>query len=102
MHETELGNDLLLTVNGNMYFTDEYQVSDRYDPRGIVDGYTSSSLNIRLENLEKLWEVSAYVRDIEDKENKILFGPSQFNGAASGFAITEAGITYGLQLGMRF
>ena len=92
-----IADNLRLGLNGNVNFTDSYQVSDRYDPRGLVDGFERVNARVEIGADDGKWTLAAYGNNLTNQHPLILFGPSQLGGQQAGFAVSSRGKSYGLQ-----
>jgi len=94
----DVGDRFRLGLNGNIFFTGGYQVSDRYDPRGHVEQYELINARVEFGPQDRRWAVAAYGNNLTDQHPLILFGPSQLGGQQAGFAVSSRGLSYGLQV----
>lgn len=86
---------------GDVNWRDDYEVSDRYDPRGLQEGYAMVNLRAELFS-DSGWSAALFGNNVTDETPLILLGPSQFNGQTAGFAVSQRGASYGIQLRARF
>ncbi|MEY4849538.1 MAG: hypothetical protein RLZZ331_542 [Pseudomonadota bacterium] len=97
-----IGGGMRAGFNGNVNFTDDYQVSDRYDPRGLVEGFERINARIEIGAENGRWTLAAYGNNLTNQQPLITFGPSQLGGQQAGFAVSSRGKSYGLQFRWKF
>ncbi|MEL7536558.1 MAG: TonB-dependent receptor [Pseudomonadota bacterium] len=105
-----VSQNLQLALSGNLNYSDEYDVSDRYDPRntdddgfgGIQSAVERLDLRVELLDADGTWSVAVFGNNVTDERPLTLFGPSQFNGVSAGFAGGTRGDVYGVQVRARF
>lgn len=107
----DVSQNLDVTLSGNLNYSDDYYVSDRYDPRstddnngwgGIQSGLERLDLRAEIGTQDGKWSLAAFGNNITDERPLTLFGPAQLNGAQSGFAGGSRGANYGVQLRVKF
>ena len=95
--QREIFGGLLLLMDGNSFFSDEYFSTDDLDPRSLEDGYKLVNLSIGLASPEYTWSISLYGRNITDNQRVINHGPTASNQQAAGYAVTYSrGANYGV------
>ena len=106
----DITNTLEMTLSGNLNYSDDYYVSDRYDPRstddfgfgGIQSAVERVDLRAEVAGKDSDWSLAIYGNNVTDERPLTLFGPSQFNGGGSGFAGGSRGESYGVQFRKSF
>ena len=105
-YDAPIDDNLRAGLSGNVFYQDDYIVSDRYDPRvnegdgvgGVQSGFARLNLRAEIGSQDGRWTLAGYANNLTDEQPLITFGPSQFNGIDSGFALRERGRSYGVQL----
>lgn len=100
--DVPVGNSYRFGTSGEINLTDDYEVSDRYDPRGLVKGFERINFRVEFGAEDRSWTLAAYGNNLTDQQPLIVFGPSQFNGQLSGSAVASRGRTYGMQARFKF
>ena len=106
----DVTNSLEATLSGNFNYSDDYYVSDRYDPRetddlgygGIQSAVERVDLRVEISSKNAGWSLAIFGNNVTDERPLTLFGPAQLNGGASGFAGGSRGEVYGVQLRAKF
>ena len=106
----DLTDALEISLSGNLNYSDDYYVSDRYDPRstddfgfgGIQSAVERIDLRAEIAGKDADWSLALYGNNVTDERPLTLFGPSQFNGGGSGFAGGSRGEAYGVQFRKSF
>tara|TARA_R110001592_G_scaffold363372_2_gene686295 strand:- start:173256 stop:175763 length:2508 start_codon:yes stop_codon:yes gene_type:complete len=102
-YEHSVTDSMLITVNGEAFYSDEYWAATDYDPRGKRDSYELINLTVGLASTADTWSVQLYGRNITDTQRVTDFGPAATNNSAGAFSATYTrGENYGVLLRYNF
>jgi iron complex outermembrane receptor protein len=82
-HTSELDNGLLLTIAGNVYFTDNYSIQSDFDPYTSVNAYAMLGARIAIADEDAGWEVALVAKNLNNE--KVPFFCNDLSGSAGSY-----------------
>jgi len=80
---SELSEDLLLTIDGNVFFSDSYAIQSDFDPNTGVDSYAMLGGRIAISNEMQGWEFALVGKNLSDK--KVPFFCNDLSASAGSY-----------------
>ncbi len=100
-YETQLGNNLLLTLGGDAGYKGDHFTDSDLDPNTLQESYWKFNARIGLSDLDGNWELAVYGRNLSDEATYSFSVDSPFSAGIYGNGIEESRV-YGLQARYNF